>query len=146
MDFSKSIYIKKNDNLDGRTIIIFDCNYFRLTKENISPVMSHILKIFTESIIQSKIQCGVEEFCVIVNLKNIKKCKLTVRFLVYMTKILKTTFPDMLYKCLLNNPSVVFRSLYLVVRRLIDKKTRTKIEFIKDGVSVPYETVYNSYD
>ena len=44
-----------------------------------------------------------------VNLTNLKKCKLTIKFLLYMTKILKEMFPDKLYKCFLTNPSLIFR-------------------------------------
>ena len=148
MDFSKSVYIKGIGNLDGRAVIIFDCNHFRLTKENFSPMIAHIIKTFSTSLALSKVKCGIEEFCVMVNLRNIKKCHLTVKFLVCMTKILKSTFPDMLYKCFLKNPSIIFRSLYLVVRRLIDKKTRNKIVLVRNGTTVPYEEsiIADSYD
>ena len=51
MDFSKSIYIREDEYLDGRSIVIFDCDTsFQLTDENNAKIMTHIIQIFTKSI------------------------------------------------------------------------------------------------
>ena len=74
MDFSKSIYIKENEYLDGRSIVMFDCDTsFRWTKETNPFLITYIIKLLNKSIHLSKKHCGHEEFSVMVNLKNIKK-------------------------------------------------------------------------
>ena len=139
MDFSKSIYISGDEYLDGRSIVIFDCDTsLQLTDKNNAKIMTHIIQVFTKSISLSQKQ-GYEDFCVIVNLTNVKKCNLTIKFLIWMTKILKEMFPEKLYKCFLRNPSFIFRSLYLAIRFIIDKETRDKISLIKNGKKINYE-------
>ena len=76
MDFSKTIYIKKNDYLDGRSIVFFDCDSsFVLTKQNHVHLILHIIRTFNDSMAQSIKQSNINEFCVMVNLTNISKCK-----------------------------------------------------------------------
>ena len=75
-----------------------------------------------------------------VNLINISKCKLSITFLLQMTKILKNVFQDKLYKCFLQHPTIIFRSIYLVIRNVIDKKTRNKISIVKNGKQIIYDT------
>ena len=139
MDFSKTIYIKEDEYLDGRSIVIFDCDTpFQLTCNNDAKIITYIIQIFTKSISLSQ-KRGYEDFCVVVNLTNVKRCNLTIKFLLCMTKILKEMFPEKLYKCFLRNPSFIFRSLYLAIRLIIDKETRNKISLIKNGKQINYE-------
>jgi len=142
MDFSKTIYIKENDYLDGRSIVIFDCDSsFVLTKQNHPHLILHIIQIFNDSMILSKKQSNINEFCVMVNLTNISKCKLSIKFLVHMTTILKNAFQDKLYKCFLQHPTMIFRSIYLVIRNVIDKETKKKIIIVKNGNQIIYDTI-----
>ena len=140
MDFNKTIYIKKDEYLDGRAVVIFDCDTpFVLTNNNYSNIIIHIINTFRLSIDLSKTQQGIEEFCVLVNLRNIKKCKLSIKFILHMIHLLKKLFPDNLYKCLFENSSLFFRSIYLLIRHAIDKETRKKISIIKNGRQVMYD-------
>ena len=140
MDFSKTIYIKEDRYMDGRSIVIFDCDTpFVLTKENQSYVTMHILRTIQNSIDLSIKNSNHAEFCVLVNLTNIKKCKLTIKFIIGISTLLKNAFPDKLYKCFLQNTSIVFRSIYTLIRRIIDKETRNKITIVRDGKHVLYE-------
>ena len=140
MDFSKTIYIKENGYIDGRSIVIFDCDTpFVLSKKNQSPITMHILKTIQNCIDLSTKNSNNAEFCVLVNLTNIKKCKLTIKFIIGISTLLKNAFPDKLYKCFLQNTSIVFRSIYTLIRRIIDKETRNKITIVRDGKHVLYE-------
>ena len=140
MDFSKTIYIKENGYIDGRSIVIFDCDTpFILSKKNQSHITMHILKTIKNCIDLSIKNSNHTEFCVLVNLTNIKKCKLTIKFIIGISTILKNAFPDKLYKCFLQNTSIVFRSIYTLIRRVIDKETRNKITIVRDGKHVLYE-------
>jgi len=140
MDFSKTIYIKEDRYMDGRSIIIFDCDTpFILSKKNQSPITMHILKTIQNCINLSIKNSNHAEFCVLVNLTNIKKCKLTIKFIIGISTLLKNAFPDKLYKCFLQNTSVVFRSIYALIRRVIDKETKNKITIVRDGKQVLYE-------
>ncbi len=140
MDFSKTIYIKEDRYVEGRSIVIFDCDTpFILSKNNQSHITMHILKTIQNCIDLSIKNSNNAEFCVLVNLTNIKKCKLSVKFIIGITSLLKNTFPDKLYKCFLQNSSVIFRSIYTLIRRVIDKETRNKITIVRDGKHVLYE-------
>jgi len=140
MDFSKTIYIKENGYIDGRSIVIFDCNSaFILSKKNQPHIAMHILRTIQNSIDLSIKNSNHAEFCVLVNLTNIKKCKLSVKFIIGISTLLKNAFPDKLYKCFLQNTSIVFRSIYTLIRRVIDKETRNKITIVRDGKHVLYE-------
>ena len=140
MDFSKTIYIKEDRYMDGRSIVIFDCDTpFILSKKNQSHITMHILKTIQNCIDLSIKKSNNAEFCVLVNLTNIKKCKLTIKFIIGISTILKNAFPDKLYKCFLQNSSFIFRSIYTLIRRVIDKETRNKITIVRDGKHVLYE-------
>ena len=140
MDFSKTIYIKEDRYMDGRSIVIFDCDTpFVLSKKNQSHITMHILKTIQNCIDLSIKNSNHTEFCVLVNLTNIKKCKLTIKFIIGISTLLKNAFPDKLYKCFLQNTSIVFRSIYTLIRRVIDKETRNKITIVRDGKHVLYE-------
>jgi len=140
MDFSKTIYIKENGYIDGRSLVIFDCDSsFILSKKNQSHITMHILKTIQNCIDLSIKNSNNAEFCVLVNLTNIKKCKLTIKFIIGISSLLKNTFPDKLYKCFLQNSSVIFRSIYTLIRRVIDKETRKKITIVRNGKHVLYE-------
>ena len=126
--------------MDGRAIVIFDCDTpFILSKKNQPHITIHILKTIQNSIDLSIKNSNNAEFCVLVNLTNIKKCKLTIKFIIGISSLLKNTFPDKLYKCFLQNTSVVFRSIYTLIRRVIDKETKNKITIVRDGKRVLYE-------
>ena len=140
MDFSKTIYIKEDRYVEGRSIVIFDCDTpFILSKNNQSHITMHILKTIQNCIDLSIKNSNNAEFCVLVNLTNIKKCKLTIKFIIGISTLLKNAFPDKLYKCFLQNTSIVFRSIYTLIRRVIDKETRNKITIVRDGKHVLYE-------
>lgn len=140
MDFSKTIYIKEDRYMEGRSIVIFDCDTpFILSKKNKSHITMHILKTIQNGIDLSIKNSNNAEFCVLVNLTNIKKCRLTIKFIIGISTLLKNAFPDKLYKCFLQNTSIVFRSIYTLIRRVIDKETRNKITIIRDGKHVLYE-------
>ena len=140
MDFSKTIYIKEDRYVEGRSIVIFDCDTpFILSKNNQSHITMHILKTIQNCIDLSIKNSNNAEFCVLVNLTNIKKCKLTIKFIIGISSLLKNTFPDKLYKCFLQNSSVIFRSIYTLIRRVIDKETRKKITIVRNGKHVLYE-------
>ena len=134
MDFSKTIYIKENGYIDGRSIVIFDCDTsFILSKKNKSHITTHILKTIQNCIDLSIQKSNHDEFCVLVNLTNIKKCKLSITFIIGISTLLKNAFPDKLHKCFLQNSSMVFRGIYSLIKTVIDKETRNKITIIKDG-------------
>ena len=141
MDFSKTVYIKENGYIDGRSVVIFDCDSSFVLAKKESEITLHILKTLQDSINLSIKNSNTAEFCVLVNLTNIKKCKLTIKFIIGISTILKNAFPDKLYKCFLQNASIVFRSIYALVRRIIDKETRNKISIIRNGEQILYEDV-----
>ena len=83
MDFSKTVYIKEDRYINGRSIVIFDCDTpFILSKKNQSHITTHILKTIQYSVDLSIKNSNHAEFCVLVNLTNIKKCKLSITFII----------------------------------------------------------------
>ena len=141
MDLNKIIYIDQSNFIDGRAIVIFNtksCS-FQLSNKDKTKIISHIINIISTAIAISKKQSNIKEFCAIAYLSKLKQCRIGFQIPICITKILKDVFPDMLYKCYLNNPPFIFRSIYTVIRPFIDKVTRKKISIINKGKTIKFD-------
>lgn len=140
MDFSHVVYINSDKYLDGRSIVMFDLDSApQLKKEAYPFVIQRIITVFMEALGISRKYCGIDEICVIVKLKHLKKSKIGIKFSIYMAKLLKNMFPDKLYKCFLKNPPFIFHTIFMAITPFIDKITRKKISLIKNGRFIEYD-------
>jgi hypothetical protein len=138
MNLDDIIYIKQNQHMDGRAIIYIVLNKeFQVTKKENAPVVAFIIKTINEALIASKKISSIEEFAIIVELKNYKKSKIGAHLPVALAKTLKALFPNRLHKCYLRNSPLVFRCIFRLIYPLLDKDTRKKIFFIKGDKEIP---------
>ena len=138
MNFDDTIYIKKNQHMDGRAIIYIELNKeVRISKNENAQIIVSIIKTINEALETSKKISNIEEFAIIVELKNYKKSKIGTHLPITLSKTLKVLFPNRLYKCYLRNSPMVFRCIFRLIYLLLDKDTRKKIFFIKDDEEIP---------
>ena len=137
MNFSKFIYIEEDHYFNGRAIVIFDCTQgFKLKKSMHAELMTYIMSTFMKALDKSKEVVQIEELGVIVNLKNFQTCKIGIKFIMQLVKLFKIVFADKLYKCIMKDPPIIFRSIFTIISPFIDRKTRRKISFIKNGKKI----------
>ena len=141
MDLNKIIYIETGNFIEGRAVVIFNTKTcaFKLQNKDRKKVIAHLIVVISAAISISKEQSNIKEFCVVAYLEKLKQCKIGYQIPICITKVLKNMFPDMLYKCYLNNPPFVFRSIYAVIRPFIDKVTRKKISIINKGKTITFD-------
>ena len=140
MTFTDIIYLAQGNYLDGRAIVVFDTSSeFRIDNSECKEFISYISGVILKAILISKEQSHNDEFCVVVHLDNLKKCKIGFKIPICIARTLKRMFPDKLYKCYLKNPPMIFRAIYTAVSPLIDKVTRRKISIIKNGKEIEYD-------
>jgi len=141
MDLNKIIYFDSENFIEGRAIVIFNTKscIFQLQNKNKTKIIAHMNNVISTAITISNNKSNIKEFCVIAYLSKLKQCTIGYQIPICITKILKEVFPDMLYKCYLNNPPFVFRSIYTVIRPFIDKVTRKKISIINKGKTITFD-------
>ena len=139
----KFIYISNNDFIDNRPVVIIDsASEIHIKKKDYGEVIGYICKILQESL---KLSSNPEykQFCIMVQLKHFKKCKIGLGFAIALAKILKVMFVDTMYKCYLIDPPLLFKSMFQVIKPFIDKETRPKLALIKNGENVSYNELYD---
>ena len=138
MNLDDIIYIKKDQYLDGRSIIyIVLSKEVRISKKENAQVVAFIIKTINKALEISKKISKIEEFAIIVELEHYKKSKFGAHLPVALAKTLKALFPNCLHKCYLRNSPIIFRCVFRLIYPLLDKDTRKKIFFIKGGQEIP---------
>ncbi len=138
MNLDNIIYIKDNQHMDGRAIIyIVLSKEVCISKKENALVVAFIIKTINKALELSKKISAIEEFAIIVELKNYKKSKFGVYLPVALAKTLKVLFPNRLYRCYLRNSPMIFRYMFRLIYPLLDKDTKQKIFFIKGDKKIP---------
>lgn len=123
---TKFIYIANNHFIDRRPVVIIDCDAeIHIKKKDYGQVIGYICAVLQKSL-QIPTDPKYKQFCIMVQLKNYKKCTIGLGFGIALSKILKIMFVDTLYKCYIIDPPLLFKSLFRVIRPFIDKETRPK--------------------
>jgi len=138
MNLDNIIYVDSKQHMDGRAIIYIELNKeVRITKKDNAQVVTFIIKAINKALETSKIISNIEEFAIIVELKQYKKSKFGSHLPIALAKTLKVLFPNRLHKCYLKNAPMVFRCVFRLIYPLLDKDTRKKIFFIKGDKEIP---------
>ncbi len=138
MNLDNIIYVDSKQHMDGRAIIYIELNKeVRITKKDNAQVVAFIIKAINKALETSKKISNIEEFAIIVELKQYKKSKFGAHLPVALAKTLKALFPNRLHKCYLKNAPMVFRCVFRLIYPLLDKDTRKKIFFIKGDKEIP---------
>ena len=74
MNLDNIIYVDSKQHMDGRAIIYIELNKeVRITKKDNAQVVTFIIKAINKALETSKIISNIEEFAIIVELKQYKK-------------------------------------------------------------------------
>lgn len=88
----------------------------------------------------------IDRLYIIYDMKNVNITKLFdtkfQKFLQLMTNIVQDFYPELLAKLFVVNANILMKSVWMVVKPWLDKKTRDKIEF---HTGVPIETLEKYY-
>jgi len=91
----------------------------------------HLLTTFNQSLVISKEYYQCNEFVVEVYLQGLTFNNIDSQFLKEVTTIFQTVYPDKLRRCIIINPPIIFRTIWDIVKMIIDNKTKEKIEISK---------------
>ena len=113
------------------TINIYGKNFDKTLKRD--EVLSHLINMFNNAIIISETYYSSNKFVVEADLSGVTFNNIDADFLKQLTMILQATYPERLEKCFIRNPPAIFTSVWDLIKGLIDKRTRSKVEIIKDN-------------
>jgi len=112
------------------TINIYGKNFDKKIRKD--EVLTHLIKVFNNAITLSETCFNSNKFVVDADLSGVTFNNVDGEFLKQLTLILQATYPDRLERCLIRNPPIIFTSVWDLIKNLIDKKTRNKVEIIKN--------------
>jgi len=127
-NLKKFIYTEKIDEI-GIAIINLDNWIQPESDEEMSNTTKFIVNQFSNALQISK-SVGKEYFNVKIYFEKFKVKSINYKFAKYLSLILKELFKDKLGKAILLDPPLLFINAYDILKTLLDKKTRTKIELI----------------
>lgn len=96
-------------------------------------VLAHLIKMFNNAIIISETYFSSNKFVVDADLSGVTFNNIDADFLKQFTLILQATYPERLEKCFIRNPPAIFTSVWDIIKNLIDKRTREKVQIVKDN-------------
>ena len=95
-------------------------------------VLTHLMKMFNNAIVISENYFNSNQFVVDADLSCVTFNNIDADFLKQLTMILQATYPERLERCFIRNPPAIFTSVWDLIKGLIDKRTREKVQIIKD--------------
>lgn len=109
------------------------CIYGKYIKKPIDKekFILHLFNIFNQSLIISKEYYQSSQFVVELYLGGVTFNNLDPLFLKEVTILFQTMYPDKLLKCIIFNPPIIFKTIWDIIKRIIDSKTKQKIEIYK---------------
>lgn len=119
-----------NSNNCG-TINIYGKNFDKLLRRD--DTLRHLIKMFNDAITISETYFNSNKFVVDADLSGVTFNNIDTDFLKQLTLILQATYPERLDKCFIRNPPAIFTSVWDLIKGLIDKRTRDKVEIIKNN-------------
>ena len=93
-----------------------------------------MVKVLTNTLTISRTKYNSTEFIVFLDMQGTSMKQLDMTFIKTLIVILENTFPDNLKYCIVKNAPRIFKILYKLIYPLIDKVTRKKFMFDKNGI------------
>jgi hypothetical protein len=125
---SQMIYI--SEDVEIGTVIFSTKDWIQPSDENeIVRVTSFIANVITKALLKSQ-KIKENKFDVLVYLESFKIKQINYQFVKYLADILKQLFPEKLRKAILVDPPSVFIHSYEIIKKFIDKPTRSKISLV----------------
>lgn len=130
MEFNKICYLGNHLSHNCGTI----CIHGRYITKNMDKekILIHLINIFNQSLVISKEYYKSNKFVVEVYLEGLTFNNIDSQFLKELTTLFQSIYPDKLGKCIIFNPPIIFRTVWDVVKRIIDNETKEKIEICKE--------------
>ena len=94
-------------------------------------ILSHIINVFNNAIIISETYFNCQQIILEADLSGVSFNHIDTDFIKKLTIILQNKYPNRLSKCYISNPPVIFTSVWNLIKKLIDKKTREKVVFVR---------------
>ena len=112
------------------TINIYGKNFDKNLRRD--EVLTHLMKMFNNAIVISENYFNSNKFVVEADLSGVTFNNIDADFLKQLTMILQATYPERLERCFIRNPPAIFTSVWDLIKGLIDKRTRDKVQIIKN--------------
>ena len=114
-------------NIDSEIILNYDCFKHIGNLKTYHIILQHIIDTF-EKCLSAQDTLTVHLYIKSITLTELDK---HLQFIKFFAETLKNRFPDKLEKCFVYDVSFVFYQCYNIISKFLDKKTKTKIEIIK---------------
>lgn len=112
------------------TIILYGKHFDKNLRRE--EVLTHLIKMFNNAIVISENYFNSNKFVVEADLSGVTFNNIDADFLKQLTMILQATYPERLERCFIKNPPAIFTSVWDLIKGLIDKRTRDKVQIIKN--------------
>ena len=110
--------------------IYLHTKYF-LKQTNYTELIKHIIQVTNHSVKVKETSFNEKTFNIFIDIKDTKLKNFDQEFLKTLIKFLDENYPDRVNKMYFRNASVMFKSVWLIIRPFIGKDTRKKIIFEK---------------
>jgi len=125
---NEMIYV--SEEIEFGTVIMSTKDWVQPSDEKeIVRITSFIANVITKALLKSQ-KIKENKFDVLVYLESFKIKYINYQFVKYLADILKQLFPEKLRKTIIIDPPSVFIHSYEIIKKFIDKPTRTKISLI----------------
>ena len=136
-DLNKFCYLYDSEKYKF-SVVCVDCRHFvkqkiKKDKSAYDSLYTHMVKILTDALEIAKKKYNSTEFIVLVDMKKSSLKQIHKHFIQTLIVILENTFTDNLKYCIVKNAPRLFRVVYALIYPLIDKVTRKKFMFEKNG-------------
>jgi hypothetical protein len=96
-----------------------------------TDLITHIIETTNDCLKNRKNNNETNCFKIFIDLSNVKLKHADYDFLKMLIPFLENAYPDNLEKMYFQNTPFIFKTVYTIIRRFIDKETRAKITFMK---------------
>jgi len=115
--------------------------YFKKQKQY-DKLIQHVVEIITDSLKISLNNFNSDKFVVSVDLKYLELSQVDKDLLLKLVNVLETLFPEKLSKCYISGASGFFKGIYKCLALFINKRTRSKIKFVKKNGKISSDQEY----
>ena len=105
-------------------------------------LIQHIVEIITDSLKISLNCFNQDKFVVSVDLKYLELGQVDKDLLFKLVNVLETLFPEKLSTCYISGASSFFKGIYKCLSLFINKRTRSKIKFVKKNGKISTDEEY----
>ena len=136
MDLNYFCHVLDSEKNRHAVMYINSCEFkkkFIKDEENYKKVVAHLVFCFEKALQIAKDKFGKETIMVFLNLKKAKMKNFSAKFMKDIIHLFEHQYPDRLQNCVILNPSFIIKIIYKILYPIIDKDTRKKFVWEKNG-------------